>query len=307
MIKKFKNLVKLIYRKIFEMGQNINIIILPYHWYSEIPNIRQLKRSDYWKKPYSMFGVNGAGIKDQIEFVKECCSNKLIERQRKGDIYNHACKMNGEGGYGPIEADFLYCFVYTQQPKKIVQVGCGVSTAVILLAAEESGYLPEIICIDPYPTNFLFRVHNSDKIKLLQEKAQLSDIKILTELGSNGLLFIDSTHTVKPGSEVNRLILEVLPRLIKGSWVHFHDIHFPYDYWRHILTRDLFFSNESILLHSFLINNSKYLLRLAMSMLHYSASSEMKEFLPNYRPAKNEYGLNLSDGDFPSSAYLRVL
>jgi len=64
-----------------------------------------------------------------------------------------AAKMR-TGGFGPTEADFLYCFIATKRPRKIVQVGCGVSTAVILLAAQEAGYKPEVVCIEPYPSRF---------------------------------------------------------------------------------------------------------------------------------------------------------
>jgi hypothetical protein len=307
MVRKLKNVIKLLSRRAFEIGQKININILPCHWYSEVPNIWELRHADYWKKPYSMFGINGAEIENQVGFLKECCSEELIYRQRKGNIHKYACIANGEDGYGSIEADFLYCFIYTKRPTKIVQVGCGVSTAVMMLAAQEAGYLPEIFCIDPYPTSFLTKALSLGKIKLIQDKAQLVSLELLTNLGNNGLLFVDSSHTVKVGSELNRLILEVLPRLEKGSWVHFHDILFPYGYSRNILTTELFFSNESVLLHSFLINNFRYALRMAMSMLHYSSTVEIKKYLPNYCPAKNEYGLNLSGGHFPSSAYLEVV
>ena len=102
----------------------------------------------------------------------------------------------------------------------------------MLLAAKESDYKPEIICIDPYPNRFLKRSDRANEIRLIPKKVQLVDLEMLTELGDNGFLFIDSTHTVKPGSDVNYLILEVLPRLRVGSWVHFHDIYFPFDYSR---------------------------------------------------------------------------
>lgn len=130
---------------------------------------------------------------------------------------------------------------------------------------------------------------------------------MLTDLGDNGFLFVDSTHTVKPGSEVNYLILEVLPRLKVGNWIHFHDIYFPYDYSRDILSKALFFPNETVLLHSFLIGNQKYMLRVALGMLHYANPLELQSFLPNYKPSKNMYGMQISEGHFPSSAYLQVI
>jgi hypothetical protein len=305
--RKIKDSYKKGLRILLEIGQHFGFNILPCHFYSEIPNFKELRRNEYWKKPRSMIGVHGTDIESQFAFIKECCCEDLIERQRKGDIYDYCRNENGEPGFGPAEADFLYCFIYTKRPNRIIQVGAGLSTAVMLLASEESHYKPEIICVDPYPNKFLEKSDRANKIRLIPRKVQLVDLEMLTELGSNGLLFIDSTHTVKPGSDVNYLILEVLPRLKEGIWVHFHDIYFPFDYSRDILGGGLFFSNESVFLHTFLIDNPRYTLRASLGMLHYANPSKLQKFLPNYRPSRNSDGLRISEGHFPSSAYLRVI
>lgn len=307
--RKLKNLSKQSLRSLFEVGQGFGFNILPRHFYSEIPDIKELKQEDYWQQPHSMVGVNGKEIETQLAFVKECCSEALQQRQKQGDIYSHACAENGELGFGPIEADFLYCFIYSKRPKRVVQVGCGVSTAVMMLASQEAGYELEIVCIDPYPTDFLKKSEQLGKLTLISEKAQKVPLSTMTDLGDNGLLFIDSTHTVKPGSEVNRLILEVLPILKQGSYVHFHDIYFPYDYKRDVLSKELFFSNESTLLHAFLVNNHNYLIKASLSMLHYTESDELQRLLPNYKPGANQLGLEVADqqGHFPSSTYLQVI
>src|SRR5262249_10249875 len=129
---------------------------------------------------------------------------------------------------------------------------------------------------------------------------------VLTNLGDEGFLFVDSTHTVKPGSEVNRLILEILPRLEGGDWVHFHDIYFPYDYQRGLLYDELFFSNETALIHALLINNPTPAVRAALRMLHYGAPDRLRRSLPGSSPAPNDEGLRAGAGHFPASAYLQV-
>ena len=300
-----KNTCKYVLRKIFEIVQRVGFNILPCHFYSEIPNIRELKSNDHWKKPYSLIGVSGADILDQFKFVEEICENNITDRKKS--IYKQACEKSKEIGYGPIESDFLHCFIHNKRPKKIIQVGCGVSTAVMLDAAERSGYSPEIVCIEPHPSDFLLSSAESKKIVLIQEKAQMVAIEVLTDLKGDGFLFIDSTHTVKAGSEVNKLVLEVLPRLNKDNYVHFHDIYFPYDYPRKILTTELFFSNETALLHSFLANNFKYELKAALSMLHYADPQRLKKVLLNYIPSVNQEGIEASEGHFPSSLYLEVV
>jgi len=227
-----------------------------------------------------MIGVRGIDVEEQFDFVESCCTEENIARLRRGDVFARACAANGEPGFSPIDADFLDGFIRSVRPGKIVQVGCGVSTALILNAAAElPDYTPEVVCVEPYPTDFLTSAGQSGLVRLVAEKAQSVAIEELTRLGDNGFLFIDSTHTVKPGSEVNRLILEVLPRLESGSWVHFHDIYFPYDYQRGLLDDELFFSNESALLHAFLIDNSKFTVRTSLSMLHHADPARLGDEL----------------------------
>jgi len=293
---------------VFVLGQKFKLNILPNHFYTQIPNIQELKNETYWRYPMSMAGVNGTDLQNQLSFLSSICTKEPITKLASANIHADAIKINGEsGGYGTIECEVLYCFIRNVQPKRIVQVGCGVSTATILMAAFDSGYNPEIICIDPYPTNYLQRIAQEGKIKLLKEKAQVTDIAVFTSLGSNDLLFIDSTHTVKPGSEVNRIILEILPRMNTGVWVHFHDIFFPFDYRRDILSRDMFFWSETSLLHAFLINNPKYEIKVSLSMLHYHKPESVKEYFPHYEPEGNEYGMSTGVGKhFPCSIFLQT-
>jgi hypothetical protein len=256
-----------------------------------------------------MTGVAGADIESQLSFLRECCLPPLPKRLKQGGIYEYACGENGQPGYGSVEADFLYCFITTKRPNKIVQVGCGVSTAVILLAAKEANYRPEIICVDPFPTGYLTRTAEQMLIELIPKPAQEVDLEVLTSLNAGDLLFVDSSHAMRAGSEVNRIILEVLPRLPSGSFVHFHDIYFPYDYQSRILTT-LFFAGESTLLHAFLIDNQRCSIAVSLSMLHYACPQQMQSLLTNYRPAAMHYGLHITDedsGHLPSATYLSVV
>jgi hypothetical protein len=156
----------------------------------------------------------------------------------------------------------------------------------------------------------LLQKQQEGKIKLIQEKAQKVPVKDLVQLGENDLFFVDSTHTVKVGSEVNYLILEVLQQLPKNCYVHFHDIYFPYDYQRNTLSTELFFNKESSLLHAFLIGNQKYEIAASLSMLHYANNQVLQSLFPNYIPQTNDEGLrhgSLQGEDFPSATYLKTL
>lgn len=306
--RKRRDQIKSFLHGLFVLGQRCGWDILPRHFYSSIPGIHELKHKESWKQASSMVGVRGTDLGSQLAFVQSCCTPALQERLRRDSVHEFACRENTEGGFGPTEADFLFCYIATKRPSKIVQIGCGVSTAVILLAAKEAGYKPQLVCIEPFPSSYLIRAAKEGLIELVAQPAQDVDLAVLTGINAGDLFFVDSTHAVRPGSEVDRNILEVLPRLPSGSSVHFHDIYFPYDYQPSLLT-NLFFHSESTLLHSFLINNPRYSIAASLSMLHHGCPKEMQSVLPNYRPALTDHGLwkVKGVGHLPTSTYLSVL
>ena len=301
-----KHQIKRLMRVTFEVGQKLKLDVLPRHFYSEIPSIALLRATTAWRKPLSMNHIAGAGVAPQLAFVASCTEG-LAASMTASSIHRRACEMNGLAeGFGPIEADFLYGFVRSQKPERIVQIGCGVSTAVCILAAADAGYTPEIICIEPYPTPFLVEQAAKGTLRLVSEKFEDTALPISEMLRGGGLFFVDSSHTLGPAGEVTRLICETLPTLPPGAWVHFHDILFPYDYSPNILTSELFFCHETALLYAFLLQNEHYSVAASLSLLHHCCPEELRRFLPNYRPARFDQGLQLAEGHHPSSIYLRV-
>ena len=255
-----------------------------------------------------MFAVQGTDVDEQLAFAAQVCQPWRAQVQE--GVWARACEEAAEVGFGPIEADFLYCFIRSKLPGRIVQIGCGASTAIMLRAYDESAAQANITCIEPYPSDYLRNMDKSGKLRLVCKKAQEVDRDVLLELGDGDLFFVDSTHTVKAGSEVNRIILDLLPRLKSGTYVHFHDINFPYDYQRGLLSGDLFHWSEGSLLQAFLADNPRYTIRASMSMLHYARADQLRKLLPRYRPASNWYGLTpgmMDDGDSPASIYLQVV
>ncbi len=297
-------------RRVLEIGQRFKFSVVPNHFYSEIPDVRQLRRDRRWMKPFSMVEVKGTNIDAQFEFVREVTESLRAEiaktpHESPNHFYRKACERNGEAGYGPTEAEFLHCFIRARKPARIVQVGCGVSTALIQdAAAAETGYSPKITCVEPYPTAFLRAEQQAGRITLMAEPAQWVDRSVFTSLGPGDLLFIDSTHTVKVGSEVPRMILEVLPRLAPGVIVHFHDIPFPHDYMQQVMKNDVFFIHEPVLLHAFLSMNRGYRILASFSMLQKANSSRLKTFIPNFVPSILDEGVCVEENHFPSALYL---
>jgi Methyltransferase domain len=309
-IRKAKDWGKARMRGVFEMGQRVGVDVLPRHFYSEIPDIRALQQNRSWQRPYSLVGVAGADIDQQLQWLREICPPELASMLPSLELQRRAGEANGAVGYGPIEADLLYCFVRKQAPSRIIQVGAGVSTWVALQAAQDAGNNIDITCVDPFPTEYLKQLSATGSIKLCDVPVQQLDLAEFSDLGPGDVLFIDSTHTVSPGSDVNYLILEVLPRLAKSVFVHFHDVTMPYDYRPYLLSSDLFFWTESVLLHAFLIDNARFEIRVGCAMVHGAALEQAKEILPTYgSPMRTERGLAVGDesGAFPSSMWLEVV
>jgi len=269
--------------KILRMGQKLRLNIIPNHHYANIPDLSLLERTHHWKEARSMVGVQGTEIGPQIEFLKSCVESVEDRSVLSGNhIHETASSEQGERGYGVVESDFLYAFVSFTRPRRVVQVGCGVSTSIILRAGRDMGHEIEVVCVDPYPSDYLRRLHDEGAIELIAEKAQVVDLD---------------------------RFLEVLPRLARGVYVHFHDIFFPYDYQRNVGST-VFFWSESTLLHAFLINNDSFAIRVSQSMLHYEAREVLEDAFPNYRPQPDDHGLpagGTTDGHFPASTYLQVV
>jgi predicted O-methyltransferase YrrM len=304
MVKRVKTIFKRLLVKAFHGCQHLGFDVLPRHFYSEIPDIRRLGRSRAWRRPYDMTGVAGAGLEDQLRFVRQTVTDSLREHTRSAHVHETACGENGATGFGEIEADFLHCFTATHKPRRILQIGCGVSTAICLEAARQAGVEISITCVDPYPTDFLEHAARDGRITLLRKPAEELETSAIAHLQAGDLFFVDSTHTLGPAGEVTRIVLEHLPHLPQGCFVHFHDIYWPYDYPAEILKDTLFFGHESGLLHGFLAFNNQFRILASLSMLHFGRRAELGERLPNYVSREERDGLVVKPGHFPSSAYL---
>jgi hypothetical protein len=116
---------------------------------------------------------------------------------------------------------------------------------------------------------------------LIQKKVQDVELEFFSQLQSGDILFIDSSHTVKIGGDVNYLFLEVLPRLRPGVIVHVHDIFFPFDYRRDWVLDEFRFWTEQYLLHAFLAFNSDFEVLLCNNYLAYRYLDHFKATFPS--------------------------
>ena len=165
------------------------------------------------------------------------------------------------GMFGPGDAAVYRAMLTQLRPARVLEVGSGYSTAVALDEADCNPELSrlEITCIEPYPDRLLGLLKDADhgRLTLLRQPVQDVGLEPYEQLGPGDVLFIDSTHVVKAGSDVVWLFLHVLPRLAAGVAVHVHDIFWPFEYPAHWLRQGRDWT-EAYLLHAFLAGNTSW-------------------------------------------------
>jgi predicted O-methyltransferase YrrM len=144
--------------------------------------------------------------------------------------WNGTSFYEANGKFAELDARMLFCLLRLLRPARLVEVGSGFST---LLAADVNtrfmGGATRLTCIEPFPPEFL-RADTPGIHALLEQRVQEVPLAVFEELTAGDVLFIDSSHVVKTGSDVVFLHLEVLPRLRRGVVVHVHDVFLPEDY-----------------------------------------------------------------------------
>lgn len=308
-----KNMFKQGLLTVHKLGTRVGIHILPVHYYSPVPNILELEKTkSIWAKKSEMPGVE-INLNQQATNLRTICLS-CQDEYAGNKVYQEGVSKQFGPGYGYVEAQALHAVIRYYKPRRIVEVGSGVSTYCMLTALEtnqrETQHSSSLICIEPYPSDALRKLK---QIKLISQKAQTLPLQVFRELEAGDLLFIDSSHTVRPGSDVNYLILEVLPRLQAGVIVHFHDIYFPYDYQRDVLQTFLHWT-ETSLLRAFLTFNDKAKIIFCLSCLHYDYKNVLLEVFPEYNPQVETDGIRTkeykpfeaSSQHFPSSIYIQI-
>ena len=137
------------------------------------------------------------------------------------------------GYYTYSDAIFLYSMIRHIRPRRIIEIGSGWSSFVMLDTNElffESRI--ELTFIEPYADRLRSRLHARDQqtATVIEAPLQSADLSLFDALGPGDMLFVDSSHVAKIDSDVNRIVFEVLPRLAPGVLIHVHDISFPFEY-----------------------------------------------------------------------------
>lgn len=229
--------------------------IRPIHYYEPLPDFRSITAKQITRRrayPGIDFNWN-----EQLTLVNELAAYSDELRELQFDFNN--------GFFTGFDATVYYSLIRHLQPQRIVEIGGGYSTQIAAHAVRANGK-GKLTCIEPYPEERL----NGAKLdfELITKRVEEIDLDFFSSLEANDILFIDSSHTVKFGSDVCYEFLELLPILNPGVWIHVHDIFFPHDYPEEWLIKRRQAWNEQYLLEAFLSFNKNFSVQLANNWLH---------------------------------------
>ena len=265
------------FREIFSFWEQHGFHVTPVHFYQPIPDTQSLPEA-LWDRPSELVGIdmNDAMQLDLLrnQFPKFRHEYEQWVTEPTSDSGRFYLRKRPFGGTDALVA---YCMVRHFQSRLIIEVGSGYSSLVLAEAASKTD--TSLICIEPFPSDFLSKGFPCLKA-LVAKKVQEIDLDFFSQLGAGDILFIDSSHTVKIGGDVNYLFLEVLPRLKPGVIVHVHDIFLPFDYRRDWVMEEFRFWAEQYLLQAFLIFNSEFEVLLANRYVAHRYMEQFKATFP---------------------------
>lgn len=231
------------------------------HFYSPIHNIEDLKPDE--DRIFDRSRRTLPGIKlnepEQMQVMEEFAAtySELPFADEPTEQMRYGYK---NGGYSYSDAICLYSMIRRLKPTRIIEVGSGYSSCCMLDTNEQFfDNKIDMAFIEPYPRLLKSLIRNEDlkRWPIHEKRLQGVPLELFKTLGENDILFVDSTHVSRAGSDVNHLFFEILPILNKGVHIHFHDIHYPFEYPKHWVYEGRGWT-ENYLLRAFLEFNSDF-------------------------------------------------
>lgn len=267
------------------------------HFYSPIPSIKEIQRDEariFAPPPIELLGIE-LNEQDQLDLLNVFGTRYYTEMPFDEEPKDGLRYGFRNPAYAHTDAIFLYSMIRHHQPKRIIEVGSGYSSCVTL-DTNELFFANSIECtfIEPYPKllQSLLKRGDEERIRIISTRVQDVPLSNFDSLEAGDILFIDSTHVSKTGSDVNYLIFEVLPRLTSGVVIHIHDIFYPFEYPKRWVMEGRAW-NEGYLLRAFLQFNSAFRVLL------------FANFLTTFHPNRLIAALPKCQGNFGGNIWLQ--
>lgn len=255
--------------------------VVPFnHYESPYPDIKEIHQQEKelftTEKEILDIDFNIAG---QLELLGQMKSIEMPGWAKEESAVLSDRYYYNNGWFEKGSADALYYMMRIAKPRNIIEVGSGFSTAVMLDTNEKfMGHQVTITSIEPNAQRLKMLLRPEDNIEIHEKKLQEIPAAFFEKLNKNDILFIDSSHVAKTNSDVNYILFEILPRLQKGVYIHFHDICYPFIYPREWVYEGRAY-NEAYMLRAFLMNNEKYSIQLFGDMLLHKNDGGIPEHL----------------------------
>lgn len=262
------------YRGLRRSLDRIGLQVVVKSFYSPIPDLRQLP-AETWERQSDLVGIE-LDLDRQLEFLEAELDGPLAEFDPSPEFLTNQ-------SYGPIDADVLYAMVRALKPRRIVELGSGYTSLVIAQACvrnAEEGSQTHYRAFDPYPG--VAEPPPAGLDELVPATAQHVPREVFGELTAGDMLVVDTTHTVKIGGDVNRVVLDVLPALLPGVVVHFHDIFLPWEYPRLWAEDYGLYWSEQYLLQAFLALNPAFEVVCALHALSREHPERLRQIVPSW-------------------------
>ncbi len=293
-MKYYQWLLGRILNKSFGLWERLGIHIVPNHFYQPIPDVGHLD-DRLWETPSALIGID-KGEQSQVALLSRLQEGYKSEYDQfpasKTDIPYEYFVNNG--GFESVDGEILYCIIRYFKPRRIIEIGSGNSTYLSALAIqknkeEDREYTCELTAIEPYP-NKVLRAGFPNLSRLIKEPVQNIPLSVFERLGENDILFIDSSHVLKAGSDVQYEYNEILPRLNKGVLIHIHDIFLPFEYPKKWICQHHLFWTEQYLLQAFLTYNPTIKVIWAGYYMHRNHPELLEKAFKTYNRERIEPG-----------------
>jgi hypothetical protein len=242
-------------------------------YYSPIPDLRRLP-DDVWSRRSPMRGVD-------LDVERAFDRTEAMLQRWAGELAPGDPIALPNESYSWGDAHLLHAMVRELRPARVHELGSGQSTLVLAGACRRNaadGAPVHYEVVDPYPT--VAPPGTPGVTRFRQEPAEGLPIEWFEQLGAGDVLFVDTTHTVKVGSDVNRIVLDVLPALRPGVIVHFHDVFLPYEYPRAWAEDYGLYWSEQYLLQAFLSGNPAWEVLCPLHALAREDEARLRAALP---------------------------
>jgi len=218
-----------------------------------------------------------AAFFSRFQYEDELLKIELDETPSLQFFYHNGC-------FGPGDAEYWYSLIRLLKPRRIVEIGSGFSTLLAVRAIrqnelEDGAYSCALTCIEPFERPWLEKTG----ARIVRERAEVLDKALFLGLDAGDVLFIDSSHVIRPQGDVLFEYLEILPLLKSGVIVHIHDIYTPQDYPEHLVVKKMLLWNEQYLLEAFLTLNDRFRVIGALNFLKHHRFEELSARCPILR------------------------